>query len=102
MRAEFEQQDIEMIAQKVAEILKSLVAETAKNEDDIILTLKELAQYLKVGEQWVYQKVYQRSIPFYKIGKYTRFRKSEIDQWLQENGNGNNKKPPNKIRRLLN
>ena len=44
---------------------------------------EELASYLKVNKQWVYQKVHSKGIPHFHVGKYPRFRKSIIDKWLE-------------------
>jgi excisionase family DNA binding protein len=47
-----------------------------------ILTIKETAGYLKVRPSTVYSWVEQGRIPYSKIGRIIRFRKSEIDLWF--------------------
>ena len=42
----------------------------------------KVAKHLKVKESWVYEKVHTREMPFKKIGKFPRFRKRDIDIWV--------------------
>jgi len=51
---------------------------------DEIMTVKELAEYLKLNFQTVYRKVQHGEIPGSKIGRGWRFQKSVIDRWLSE------------------
>ena len=50
--------------------------------EDIILNKKKLARYLNVDVSWIDKKVSANEIPFFKIGKYVRFRKPNIDKWI--------------------
>ena len=52
--------------------------------DDEILTIKELASYLKIAEKMAYRYLSDDLIPGFKVGFSWRFRKSEIDQWAKE------------------
>jgi excisionase family DNA binding protein len=84
MKTELEPQDVELIVQKVLEGIKPLFAHhPGANEKDTILDVKGLAAYLRVKESWVYQQVHSRSIPYFKVGKYPRFKKREIDKWME-------------------
>jgi len=47
------------------------------------LTIKQLSEYLNVKPKTLYSWVGKRVIPFYQIQGVIRFRKTEIDQWLQ-------------------
>jgi len=52
-----------------------------------ILTIKELAERLKIKPSWIYAKTRERgegTIPKIKVGKYIRFDESEVLQWLKE------------------
>jgi len=80
MRTELEEKDIELIAQKVAELLKSLLP--GRREEDCILDIDGLSKYLQVHPSWVYKMVASKKIPYIKAGKYVRFKKSAIDKWL--------------------
>jgi len=59
--------------------------------DDEILTVKELAAYLKIAEKTVYRFASEEKIPGFKVGGTWRFRKSEIDQWTKEQSTGGKK-----------
>ncbi|MGA2317600.1 MAG: helix-turn-helix domain-containing protein [Thermodesulfobacteriota bacterium] len=84
MRTEFEEKDIEAIARRVSEIIKPMLTHPAgSNEKDTIFDVKGLAEYFRVKESWVYQRVHTNSIPYFKVGKYPRFRKREIDRWTE-------------------
>ena len=47
-----------------------------------ILTLEEVAAYLKLKPQTIYTWAQEKKIPAAKIGKEWRFRKSIIDEWF--------------------
>jgi len=84
MKSEFEPRDIEVIAQKVVDLIKPLLSNSHKQESEIesIFTVETLAKYLQVDQSWVYKQVSLKTIPYFKNGKYTRFRKREIDRWI--------------------
>ena len=52
--------------------------------DDDILTLEEVARYLRVSERTVYDCAQKGEIPAGKIRTAWRFKKSEIDKWVNE------------------
>ena len=52
--------------------------------DHEILTLEEVAQYLRLKPQTIYKWAQERRIPAVKLGKEWRFRKSILDRWLNE------------------
>ena len=81
MRATFEPEDIDGIAKRVVELLQPLLCVPQASKDEI-LDKDGLAEYLNVESHWIYQKVSERKIPYFKMGKYLRFRKSQIDKWL--------------------
>ncbi len=49
-----------------------------------ILTIKELAVYLKIPKSTLYKLVREGKIPSQKIGRHWRFQKAAIDNWLSE------------------
>ncbi len=51
---------------------------------DEIMTVKQLAEYLKLNYQTVYKKVQKGEIPGSRIGRGWRFQKNVIDRWLSE------------------
>ena len=52
------------------------------------MTVKELADYLRVTEKTVYRLLKQGKIPAIRINHQWRFRKSLIDEWLHKNSVG--------------
>lgn len=83
MKFELEEKDLDAIAEKVVSCLKPLFSRGAdKTEDDTVFTVEGLSKYLSVSEQWVYERVQLKEIPFIKIGKFIRFKKGSIDKWL--------------------
>ena len=49
-----------------------------------ILTLPELAKYLKTSRDTIYRKAQKGMIPAVKFGKEWRFPKDVIDEWLRK------------------
>ena len=52
--------------------------------DHEILTLEEVAHYLRLKPQTIYKWAQERRIPAVKLGKEWRFRRSILDRWLDE------------------
>jgi nitrogen PTS system EIIA component len=52
--------------------------------EDAILTIEEVAKYLRVSERTVYDWAQKGEIPSGKIGTVWRFKKSEIEQWVND------------------
>jgi len=52
-------------------------------EDDI-LTIEEVAKYLRVSERTVYDWAQKGEIPSGKIGTVWRFKKSDIERWVND------------------
>jgi PTS system nitrogen regulatory IIA component len=52
--------------------------------NDDILTIDEVAQYLRVSERTVYDWAQKGEIPSGKIGTAWRFKKSELEKWVNE------------------
>ncbi len=51
------------------------------------LTVEEVAQYFKVSKTTVYRWTDEGRIKKYKIGRFNRYKKSELDQ-VMESGQG--------------
>ncbi|MBI3333511.1 MAG: helix-turn-helix domain-containing protein [Candidatus Omnitrophica bacterium] len=51
---------------------------------DQLMTIDELAAYMRVSRFTVYRLAKDRLIPATKIGRQWRFQKEEIDQWVKE------------------
>jgi excisionase family DNA binding protein len=48
-----------------------------------ILNIDELSEYLCIKKSNLYSKVERKEIPFYKIGHLVRFKRSDIDLWME-------------------
>lgn len=58
--------------------------ETTTNHDRL-LTIREVAEMLQVPVSWVYGRTRKRSaerLPGYRLGKYWRFEKAEVLDWV--------------------
>lgn len=55
--------------------------------DDTLLTIKEVAAYLKVNERTVYRLAASGDIPAFKVGGSWRFRKDTLEQWIEQQSN---------------
>jgi excisionase family DNA binding protein len=51
-----------------------------------LLTVREVAELLRVPVSWVYERTRRRGserLPHVKVGKYVRFRPAEIEAYLE-------------------
>jgi excisionase family DNA binding protein len=51
---------------------------------DAVLTIDELAVYLKIAKSTLYKLAQEGKLPGQKVGRHWRFRKETIDRWLDE------------------
>ena len=51
---------------------------------EVIYTIPEVADYLKMSKSKCYQLVKQERIPFIKIGRNIRIRESDLVKWLDK------------------
>jgi PTS system nitrogen regulatory IIA component len=63
--------------------------------DDEILTLEEVAKYLRVSERTIYDCAQKGEIPAGKIRTSWRFKKSEIDKWVNDRLSSSTLNPTN-------
>jgi len=56
----------------------------AKDADDQLMTIKQMATYLNLNERTVLKLVTDGALPGVKIGNQWRFRKAMIDTWLDD------------------
>ncbi len=52
--------------------------------DHEILTLEEVAHYLRLKPQTIYKWAQEKRIPAVKLGKEWRFRRSILDRWMND------------------
>lgn len=85
LKSELEKEDKQEIAKEVVEMLIPFLSNIKQEGKDTIFDVAGLAGYLHIDKSWIYKQVSLRAIPFFKAGKYTRFRKSVIDRWIEKN-----------------
>jgi excisionase family DNA binding protein len=51
---------------------------------DQILTLKEVAAYLKLAEKTAYRLVSEGKLPGFKVGGSWRFKREDIEVWIEK------------------
>ena len=54
---------------------------------DPILTIKDVADYLKVNERTIYRLAASGELPGFKVGNSWRFKKSELEQYIMAQHN---------------
>ena len=73
------------VADAVVERLRPMIhtmAVPAPQRDDL-MSVEDLAVYLGgVSVDWIYQRTAKNEIPFAKVGRLVKFRRSDIDRWL--------------------
>ena len=62
--------------------------------DSDILTLDEVAAYLKAGKRTIYRLAAGGEIPAFKLGGTWRFRRSELDRWIDDQTGQNRNQSP--------
>lgn len=50
--------------------------------DDEILTMREVAAYLKIKEKTAYRLAAEGKIPGFRVGGSWRFRQQDIESWI--------------------
>lgn len=53
-----------------------------------VMTIRELAIYLKMAEKTLYRLSSEGKIPAFKVGAAWRYRKSQIDDWILQQESG--------------
>jgi excisionase family DNA binding protein len=62
-----------------------VVASQVPQEPEPLLTVREVAELLRVPVSWVYERTRRHGrerLPHLKVGKYLRFRRADVLGWL--------------------
>lgn len=54
-----------------------------RNDREQLMTAAELAAYLNLAEKTIRNRVSAGTMPYLKVGPSLRFRRKEIDQWIE-------------------
>ena len=57
---------------------------SSETHEDEILTIKQLADYLRVTDRTIYRLASARKIPAFKVGGMWRFSRAGIDSWIKQ------------------
>jgi len=49
-----------------------------------IMTLREVAEYLKLAEKTAYRLAAEGKLPGFKVGGSWRFKESDIEKWIEK------------------
>ncbi len=52
--------------------------------EDPILTIPEVARYLKISKSKIYNLVSKKEIPHLKIGRNVRIRQTDLQMWMEK------------------
>jgi excisionase family DNA binding protein len=58
------------------------------NDLESLMTVNEVCVKLGVRKRYIYKLTQEGRIPYIKVGKYLRFRPSDIEEWLSANSAG--------------
>ena len=63
------------------------------DEPEGLVGIEKASTFLDVKTSWLYEQVRLGKVPSYKVGKFRKFRVSELEAWLQKDGH-NGQEPP--------
>ena len=53
------------------------------NDADKLLTAEEVADLMRVTRAWVYAETRRNALPHLRLGRYVRYRRSAIEEWMR-------------------
>ncbi len=56
---------------------------------DDVMTVKEVAEYLRVNQRTVYRLAVGRKLPGFKVGATWRFKRADINGWIAAQSTAN-------------
>lgn len=59
-----------------------------RGDADELLTLDEVAAFLKLPKSWIYERTRRKLIPHVKLGKYLRFPRAALSRWVHGDDGG--------------
>lgn len=74
---------IDFIANAVADRVIQKLKMHSQTDDEEILDVEGVCQLIGVTKYWVYKKV-NEGLPYIKMGKYLRFNKKEVLNWIRQ------------------
>ncbi|MFT4025004.1 MAG: helix-turn-helix domain-containing protein, partial [Flavihumibacter sp.] len=78
------EENIAAIKRMLEEVLNKPVAQSPEENDKTIMSVKQVAHFLGLDANVIYGRCSKGDIPYFKIGKQYRFKKTEILKWVKE------------------
>lgn len=75
--------NLAIIKQMLEKVLNSNQATVAIEDDCEIMTVNQVAKFLNLDPNVIYQKCGKGDMPYFRIGKGYRFKKNEILKWVE-------------------
>ena len=82
MMAVFSQEMEDRIYERLRKRIDNTDKESPENQDEY-LSVDELSKLTGLKKATIYAKRSRREIPAYKFGRELRFRRTEIDEWME-------------------
>lgn len=60
----------------------SVAADESHSNNDPLLTADEVAAFMRVTRAWVYAETRRNALPHLRLGRYVRYRRSAIEDWM--------------------
>ena len=61
---------------------------TAQTNKPSLMTIDELAKYLRMKKVTIYKHAQEGKVPGFKVGSKWRFKKTTIDKWIEDKEKG--------------
>jgi excisionase family DNA binding protein len=58
--------------------------QSVQGSEDTILTIPEVARYLKISKSKIYRLLSKNEIPHIKIGRNVRIRQTDLQMWVEK------------------
>lgn len=88
IKVQYDDQQVDDFVSKVVQVLGGNPSPAQENQsENELLTTKEAAAFFKVTVKQLYQWTMRTgpgSLPRMKIGKHLRFRRSDLEAWINE------------------
>ncbi len=78
--------------------LNSVEEENVMAESREVMNIRQASQYLGVSPDTLYKYVNEQKIPAFKLGNRWRFKKSKLDQWMEEQSMETEPMPKKKVK----
>lgn len=56
--------------------------------EDRWLSLEEIADYLGMSRDTIYNWINEKNMPAHRVGRFWKFKKDEVDEWVKAGGSG--------------